>query len=543
MNYIDMNTDNKDSIAMDNFGTETSATSPFNPPQINGGWSFLGNNNNQKALQACKMEEFAALSFLIRNDMVSDYSLQDSESGSTILHSVVHDANNIPSFKEVITKILTNEYVPTFINLQDKDGNTPLHIALYSSNQMLCDLLIKAGANPKLRNNKHVYVITDNDMNEPIETVPSRPLSIQSTPSIPLPMNSKISSVFVPKTEEKSDKETDINSLVNMLLALNRRNKPLTEYSADMPATLGNTDIDVTSELFNTDKFLNEIIGKPKMAFNSIPMNLMGGTNKTQGTIHGSRRMNLYTDFEDLMGGWDAESKTSDRSGNETSDEHTTLKQTYRRNNSSTAIRDNEKDMKDYSKISRTPGKKRRKSKSKSKPKSKSKSKSKSKQKRTESDEGLDYDYDESKDNNQGDENRALSRQIKSQVDQIHERTVEKIKAIMNVDTDIAKNYKAVLYRRVKEEHPNLSGYERALEMEKLATKENLDKIDINKITQEIKEHLEKKRKEREEQGQKLTSSESSETPVKKKRASKKKVVDTSSVSIASDSGLSATSE
>jgi len=79
----------------------------------------------------------------------------------------------------------------------------------------------------------------------------------------------------------------------------------------------------------------------------------------------------------------------------------------------------------------------------------------------------------------------------------------DKIAEIMGVDKDTARNYKAVLYKQVKDKDeessakdpkkPKLNGYERAIEMEKLATKEVLSKIDIKKKTEEIKKHLEEK--------------------------------------------------
>lgn len=597
MNYIDISSDNKDSVTMEKYGTETSATSSFIPPQMNGGgWSlFGGNENNQKAIQACKEHEFGALSFLIRHDMVTDYSVQDSETGFTILHCIAKHYSKVPEIQDVLTKILTNSSVHSFINIQDKNGDTPLHAALSNGNQLLCNLLIKAGANPRIRNKMNKYIATDDEYSI---------MGSETSPDIPsiCKMSPTSASVFAPKTEERfglkrikgrggpkyrtSDIEnSDVNDIVNMLLLLSSRQQPRIEYSTDMPSTLKSTDVDVTSELFNTEKFLNEIIASRPMKqmnvsapssqrimsrgqsppsqqtisreqLNLMPynlqssrlqesdINLIGGSN-TKTIISGSRRMNLYSEFEDLMGGWDPSTKTSDRRGNETSDEYTTLKQTYRDSNRSTAIRDNESDMDDYRQISRTP---RSRSKPRYNPRSNSRSNSRQSSRVSDSgkyEEDLDYEYDSSKDYDQRSETRSLSRQIRSQVDQIHERTVEKIKAIMNVDTDIARNYKAVLYRRVKEEHPELGGYERALEMERLATKENLEKIDINKVTQEIKEYLEKKHKE-DQKSVNTDTSQISDTSVdertKKRRAPRKKT-DTSSVSVVSETGLSPTSD
>lgn len=580
MNYINISSDNKDSITMEKYGTETSATSSFIPPQMNGGgWSLFGRSNdeiNKKVLQACREREFAALSFMIRNDMITNYSFQDSQTGYTILHCIAKHYSEIPFIEAVLTKVLTNSSISSIINVQDINGDTPLHIALTNGNHALCTLLIKAGANPKIRNNMGKYIATDDELSIAgiSETSPYIPSISKMSPTS--------TSVFAPKDEKLGLKrikttsspnycvsdieKSDVNDIINMLLILNKRQQPDMEYSVDMPSTLRSSDVDVTSELFNTEKFLNEIIASKPMKktnlssinntseLNIMPrnlqsirsqsdINLIGGSNKA--IISGSRRMNLYSDFDDLMGGFSASSRTSDRMGKETSEEHTTLEQTYRSPHRSTAIRDNEDDMNDYRQISRTPPLRSSKSKSKSKQMSRDSVVSRNSDLGI-SEEDLDYEYDASKDYPHESEARSLSRQIKSQVDQIHERTIEKIKAIMNVDTDIAKNYKAALYRRVREEHPELGGYERALEMERLATKENLEKIDIDKVTQEIKEYLEKKKKEREEQKSMSTSDLSTTKKRKKKRAPRKKSTkssDTSSVSVISETGLSPTSE
>jgi len=61
----------------------------------------------------------------------------------------------------------------------------------------------------------------------------------------------------------------------------------------------------------------------------------------------------------------------------------------------------------------------------------------------------------------------------------IHDKTVQSIMEILGVNEDDAKLYKSMIYHRVKNEHPEYSGYERAVEMQKLATKDVLKDIDI----------------------------------------------------------------
>lgn len=104
-----------------------------------------------------------------------------------------------------------------------------------------------------------------------------------------------------------------------------------------------------------------------------------------------------------------------------------------------------------------------------------------------------------------------LGRLITRQTSEIHTRVIERIMELMNVDADVARNYKSVFYQEVKREMPNLSSLDRAIEMEKRVTKDRLDEIDIDKVTTEIKAHLAEKAKLRES-----TDSDTSAKPVKK---------------------------
>ena len=52
-----------------------------------------------------------------------------------------------------------------------------------------------------------------------------------------------------------------------------------------------------------------------------------------------------------------------------------------------------------------------------------------------------------------------------------------------------ARNYKAAIYKMVKEKNPLLNNFDRAVEMEKSITKEILKSIDIDKVTKEIEQY------------------------------------------------------
>src|SRR5436309_841033 len=128
MDYIDVT--GNTSVDMQNFGTETSATSSFMPSNIKrnlgsligGGWLF-DDSASQKALKAFREREMAAGSFLVRNDMINDYNTREADTGRTILHYVARFHKDIPNVQDVLTKIMTNGSVSSFVNTQDNDGN------------------------------------------------------------------------------------------------------------------------------------------------------------------------------------------------------------------------------------------------------------------------------------------------------------------------------------------------------------------------------------------------------------------------------------
>jgi hypothetical protein len=127
-----------------------------------------------------------------------------------------------------------------------------------------------------------------------------------------------------------------------------------------------------------------------------------------------------------------------------------------------------------------------------------------------------------------------IARSIKNKTTELHEETIKKIMEIMKVPEDVARNYKAALYQRVKSEQPDLSGHDRANEMLKLATKDVLKKIDIDKVTSDIKAHLAQNSSAQKLSSTSSESSESESTSSEKPKRKTKRMTDT----LTSDSGL-----
>ena len=92
-----------------------------------------------------------------------------------------------------------------------------------------------------------------------------------------------------------------------------------------------------------------------------------------------------------------------------------------------------------------------------------------------------------------------MARNIARQSSDIHERTIEKIASILKLDlknpedNKTVRYYKAAIWRLVKEEHPELSNYDRSVEMEKNITEEKLKSIDIEKVSKEIDKYFSEK--------------------------------------------------
>jgi len=86
---------------------------------------------------------------------------------------------------------------------------------------------------------------------------------------------------------------------------------------------------------------------------------------------------------------------------------------------------------------------------------------------------------------------KDTSQIVKAQAKTIHKDVVEMISKLLDVDESKAKLYKSGLWSMVREQFPDLtSNLEKSLKMKKIATKANLNKIDIEKIKIKIQEMI-----------------------------------------------------
>jgi len=427
MNYIDLTTsdDNQNYNNREELANSTSiGTESGNSPQAGGFfWSSKGGstNNDKKMLLAARTREYGVVSFMLKNEMINDLGIQDDD-GNTLLHYLARDYSTNAMSADIIKKLLGKSDTKKHINVQDRNGDTPLITAVKAGNMSLCNDLVEFGANSKIKNNDGIYVATETE-----KSMSERDITRKKSPS-------------------DKDISGAVNDMVQMFVNLG---KPVsreveTENSEPLPEELPMTaaspsrshDGVSSASIKDTDAFLDMLMKTYVQGNNEGARGSEGMRGGAINERHGNRKLRYY--------------------GN---------------------------------------------------------------------DAGLDNSASEGE----------LSRIIKSQSSEIHDKTIEKIMELMKVDNDLARNYKAAIYKEVKDEMPELSGLDRANEMLKRTTKDKLKSIDIKKVTKDIKKHVEEREKERENEPKK-DDKKSSKKSVKK--SSKKSKDDSEDISATSDADV-----
>jgi hypothetical protein len=326
----------------------------------------------------------------------------------------------------------------------------------------LCDKLIRAGADMKIRNANRLYIATDSEsdiVGRSTVSTTAAVVAIAKPPEAPVLGMGAVPSVFLkkpelsPTTPSEDTINKEVNKIVGMLLQVGK--PPASEVSAtqdNLPDALtvtegrtnGNSNgRNQSADIYNTSDFVDNLIKEYGTGHNA----------QVGGKKYNTRQMKTYSDVQ-FTGG----SPSSD------SDE--------------------------------------------------------------------------------------LSRLVNNQASEIHDRTVKRIMELLGADMVTAKAFKALLYKKTQKEKPELNNYDRAVEMEKLATLEELEKIkkDQKSAVEEIKQHISEKEKQRAEtpMGEKKPKKEKSEAkPATKEKKTKKKKSDesaTSSELVPTESNFSATS-
>ncbi len=163
LNLTETNTNSGNSLSLTDLalGTESAMS-----PQRGGGNGFFsslfGSNENEDqaegqrqgqtkvtdtnklALIMAKDKNWAGLESLVKYNSITDFTAKDAD-GNTVLHYVADEKTNPKAF-DIVKKIVNSKNVKSFVNIQNKDGDPPLHLAVRAGNHKIANLLVKKGA-------------------------------------------------------------------------------------------------------------------------------------------------------------------------------------------------------------------------------------------------------------------------------------------------------------------------------------------------------------------------------------------------------------
>ena len=475
--------------SIDSFGTENAQSNQ------NGGffWSTTGKtNNDEKALLAARQGNWPVVIFMIMNDMISYFGIQD-ETGSTLLHYLSSFTVAKQEVMNAINKILSLADIAKYINLQNNAGETPLVLAVKNQNHNLANKLIMAGASKS---------VVDNRFGNTKTIVTASDTSYHS------PYSNDQKSIQRISVYSQDPDISDIQSIVKSVFDVTQPPKP--QYTFNSPYSMDNDEFEPD---ISTDKLIDNVI-----------QNQMGGNNfdqidtdafishyankyinsdliKVGGGVHNN---NFDSNFFDEL----IDSYIQPQTGGARGRKARGRKARGRKTQTSKAFgKKNNKNI--------MTG--RRKLQIYAEGQIEVTVTSSNDEPKTDTPDSVNFSiFNES---GAGEDvttaARQLSRLITNQATEIHKRVIEKIKELMGVEDDIARDYKAVLWRDIKSKNPELkSNLDLSVEMEKAATKTNLKKIKPEE-GKELRETSRKSRDERRKTPKRKASKqkESNETP------------------------------
>ncbi len=440
---------------MNYFNFSETSSEPFyksqkNIKNQNGGFLGLGETDYSELLfNAVAQNNVEALLYLVNSPIIKKINYQDNH-GQTILHMVLNNlvtGKNTQKVNIITDVILTRPDIKDLINIQDVNGNTALHLAVIAGQDVLCDKLIKAGANPLLKNNAGLFIESET------ETAENQPINVEQVVN-EKPVTAS-ESVFISKkeltdtkTNNLSDKEQCfINKLIESITGTHKQTTSEAQGLTNIETTVvpdikGDNNFSEYSELINTSEFINDFVSKYQK----------GGKVKAKK----SRKLNTNSQLKI-----------------ESSMEMPKLSQTS----------------------------------------------------------ALNIESEVSEKSQSATEMSELSRMINNQATEIHERTIKKIIEILGVGEQEARTIKAFIYNEIKTQHPELNNFDRAVEMEKRITKDNLEGLDKKKL-KELSDVISEKQKAKtesestiEEKPKKATKKAKEEKAPKEKKPKEEKKV------------------
>jgi len=505
------------------FGTEST-----NSPLQDGGFlnGLFANNKDKQILLAAKNNKEEAV-IIIDNELIENYSTQD-EDGNTLLHFVAQDFdlyNNKNS--NLVDKIIN--YSSGSIDTQNNNGATPLVLAVKNNNNELATKLVAAGANKDIKTNDGYYVESDQE-NVTVDSASSVIESLDwgktASPTCPFATNNS-------ESDEKIIEDIVSSALSSQQPTIITINQPNPEDTIQSPTDNLPTNLDTASYLglYDDDDEIDEKIGETNdpvtvssmsmedteafvdMLMKNYTVNNKQTGGKRQNIRLGQRKLVQYDgDIND-----DSDTISSEESSE---DEIKVEKKKDKKTEKCDDTDSEETSSDEIFNIDQLP----------------TDSEPEVNNLLEDSEDSNDSNDSDDSENNNLSTDSELSRMIKNQTSEIHDRVVDKIKELLKIDDIITiKAYKSLIYQGVKEDQPTLSGLDRAVEMEKRITKEKLKAVDKKELNNRIKLITEKQgekeqRKDKKDKDDRVSAKQGLEEKPKEKKVSKK------------DSALSSTS-
>lgn len=448
MEFLNLNLTEVPNDTINNLSEISFSSEITNKGSLSGGffWSDDGSTKVDKSIiEAARLKKYDTVEFMINQDLMTNYKTQD-ENGNTLLHYLVMNSN--PN-SNLIEKILQRPNVNSFINIQNKEGDTPLILAVSAGHHDLCTKLIEKGADKQKRNNKGLRVDTETEIEEPNASE----VSIHTVESIGSigPMGSSF---------ELDDHLRKIMLPLEVLLLRKNANRDRFPQTSE-PTILKDVEDIKTEDL--SDNQTSEFVQNLQQRYNSSNLT-KSDTEETLGKIE--------TFLEN------SKSQKGGNCGCGISNETDNL-------------------IKSIEKYFNQSGGAKSKSKSQ---------KVKGKRKIKKYYEGnLDIDEENIENPERGSElNRILNNQttevINGALSKIQEIIIENKQDFKNIEPskETAKAYKAALWSMVKEKNPDLKmPLDIAIEMEKMISKKVLMEIDVDEWIKKLKAHYEEKDKKK----------------------------------------------
>ena len=498
--------DNKSTLSI---GTESQYSTTSPDFQSGGGMlSYLFGSNQgsyatELALDAFNNRVPQVGSYILKDAIIKSYSLDFSkidQNNRNLLHHIVIYSAYYSEVKQLLLNILSQSDAKKYINIQDNKLNTPAHYALYLGMEDIVKLLAENGANLTLKNSDG-YSITLSEV--PVNNEQNAPVDIFIKMSSQNCANDK---------DDLQDLNEDVENKIDNIIKMFVR-KTDSELMSDTIGFKKDQESDTSFILPTKQQYLSDLKQQKEQ---QLKQQLKQQREQQQREQQREQQQREQQQREQQK-----EQQREQQLKQQTEQTEQTDQQTVQSDIDSVDILNmimNE--FKQETKIQQG-GKKYNVS---------------GKRKMVSYSElsiGGSSDHDTSIEESDSDDLSSIARAVENKASEAHKRSVERIKEILGIEEIKAKAYKALIYEMIKNEHSELSNYDKAMELEKRASDEKVlksfSKSDVTKMLKLIEE----RQREREER----MSSSSSEKPVKSK-SKKFKKSKSESTSMSSESGL-----